>query len=52
MPLDTVRAGAVFLPAVIAGALLGYGVATRIPERIFARIALALAAAGGVKLLL
>lgn len=51
MSLDLVRASAVFFPAVIAGALLGFAIATRIPERAFTRIALALAAAGGVKLL-
>lgn len=51
MSLDMVRASAVFFPAVIAGALIGFAIATRIPERAFTWIALVLAAAGGVKLL-
>ncbi len=51
MTADVVSTTALFFPAVIAGALAGFFVAKRIPDRAFTRIALALAALGGLKLL-
>jgi uncharacterized protein len=51
MSLDMVRESAVFFPLVVAGALFGFFVARRIPERAFTWIALGLAALGGLKLL-
>jgi len=44
LDLGTLRADLLFLPAVVAGALVGYATFSRIDERVFTNAALALSA--------
>jgi uncharacterized membrane protein YfcA len=52
LDLDTLRADLWFLPVVVAGALLGYATFSRLNERVFANLALALSAVAAIWLVL